>query len=120
MHPLLFIDLALAISPKLKIDVYKWLFDELIKSRNGSGDSYTKMCGALFAHHKDGRTYKRSIKWLANKIRFSCGAKDWQTATEEQLKLRDKIQTNIAELAKIMNNNKEAIRLAFKMNGIEL
>ena len=29
LHPYLFIDLALYISPKLKIEVYSWLFDEL-------------------------------------------------------------------------------------------
>jgi len=34
-----FIDLALAIDSKLKIEVYKWLYDELLKYRNGFGDS---------------------------------------------------------------------------------
>jgi hypothetical protein len=32
----------------LKIEVYSWLFDKLIKYRNNSGDSYKKMAGALF------------------------------------------------------------------------
>ena len=40
VHPLLFIDIALAINPKLKVEVYEWLFDNLIKFRNDSGDSY--------------------------------------------------------------------------------
>ena len=50
VHPLLFIDIALAISPKLKIEVYEWLFDELIKYRDESGDSYKQMCGYLYAN----------------------------------------------------------------------
>ena len=40
VHPYLFIDIALAISPVLKIEAYEWLFDSLIKYRNDSGDSY--------------------------------------------------------------------------------
>lgn len=42
LHPYICIDLALSIDPKLKIEVYKWLFDELLKFRNDSGDSYKK------------------------------------------------------------------------------
>ena len=50
VHPMLFIDMALAISPKLKVKAYQWLYDSLLKYRNDSGDSYKKMCGALFVH----------------------------------------------------------------------
>ena len=39
VHPFLFIDMALAISPTLKIQVYSWLMDALLKYRNESGDS---------------------------------------------------------------------------------
>jgi hypothetical protein len=48
VHPLLFIDIALAINPKLKIEVYEWLFDNLIKYRNNSGDSYKAMSAAIY------------------------------------------------------------------------
>ena len=34
VHPYLFIDIALAISPDLKIEVYEWIYDSLIKYRN--------------------------------------------------------------------------------------
>jgi len=37
--------------------------------------------------------------------------RDWEAATEEQLKLRDKIHNNIALLGEIMGNLNEAIRL---------
>lgn len=112
MHPYLFIDLALAISPKLKIEVYKWLYDELLKYRNDSGDSYKRMAGALWDRTNSKSTFPRDIAKLAVVIKNECGVNDWQTATEEQLKFRDKIQDNIALLCDVMNNTKEAIRLA--------
>ena len=42
VHPYLFIDLALALNTELKIKVYAWIYDSLIKYRNDSGDSYKK------------------------------------------------------------------------------
>lgn len=42
---------------------------------------------------------------------MECGVSDWNNATQEQLKLRDRIHENIALLADVLNNNKEAIRL---------
>ncbi|MGI7471606.1 KilA-N domain-containing protein [Campylobacter coli] len=110
VHPILFIDMALWLSPNLKIEVYEWLFDNLIKYRNNSGDSYKKMCGALFvrANKSD---YIKNIQKLCKLIQVECGVSDWNTASENQLKLRDKIHENIALLADVLNNNKEAIRI---------
>ena len=117
MHPLLFIDLALAISPKLKIEVYEWLFDHLIRYRNDSGDSYKLMCGALWKRHTRKQTFSVMIKGLALRIRKYCGVRDWQKATEDQLAKRNRIHEDIALLADVMNNNDEAVRLVFdRMN----
>lgn len=113
-HPLLFIDLALAISPQLKIEVYEWLFDHLIRYRNNSGDSYKAMCGALYVRHGNKQTFPDLIKGLALRIQKYCGVRDWQTATEEQLAKRNKIHEDIALLADVMNNNDEAIRIVFE------
>lgn len=110
-HPYLAIDLALAISPKLKVEVYKWLYDELLKYRNNSGNSYQRMAGALFERTKSKSTFSRDISKLALIIKNECGVKDWESATEEQLRLRDKIHDNIALLVQVMNNLKEAIRI---------
>ena len=112
VHPLLFIDIALAISPKLKIEVYEWLFDQLIRKRNDSGDSYKKMCGALYVRHGDKRKFPKLISNIAVAIQKKCGVTDWQKATELQLNKRDAIHHDIALLATAMNNNKEAIRIA--------
>lgn len=110
VHPLLFLDMALWLNPTLKVEVYEWLFDNLIKYRNDSGDSYKKMCGALFVRANKSE-YIQNIKKLCKLIQLECGVTDWNKASETQLKLRDKMHENIALLADILNNNKEAIRL---------
>jgi len=112
VHALLFIDLALAISPKLKIEVYDWLLDNLIKYRNESGDSYKRMAGALFVNSKNKAYFSNYIQEVANKIRLSCGVDDWQKATENQLNKRDKIHDAIALLCDVLRNNDDAVRIA--------
>lgn len=116
VHPLIFIDLALSIDPKLKIEVYEWLFDHLIKNRNESGDSYKKMCGTLYVRHARKQAFPKFIGDIATRIKIHCGCDDWQEANEQQLKLRDKLHNDIALLADVLNNNDEAVRLAFLNN----
>lgn len=111
LHPYICIDLALSIDPKLKIEVYKWLFDELLKFRNDSGDSYKKMCGFLFDNCTSKTTFHKDIAKVASQIQLACNVKDWQSASEEQLKLRDKIQNNIALLCDVLRDNNQAVRL---------
>ena len=119
VHPLLFIDMALAISPKLKIEIYSWVMDELLKHRNNSGDTYKAMCGALYVRHGDKQTYPNMITSLARDIKSACGVTDWQAATEEQLKRREKIHYDISLLSSALNNNEEAIRIGLTglLNG---
>ena len=95
---------------ELKIEVYEWLFDNLLMYRNDSGDSFKKMCGALLirANKTD---FVSNIQKLCKLIQVECGVSDWNNATQEQLRLRDRIHENIALLADVLNNNKEAIRL---------
>ena len=112
MHPLLFIDMALAISPKIKIETYEWMFDQLIKSRNESGDSYKAMCGAMYVRARSKTNFYQYVQEVARKIKQACQVTDWNSATEAQLKLRDKLHNDIALLADVLNNNDEAVRLA--------
>lgn len=114
MHPFLFIDLALAINPVLKIEVYKWLYDHLIQYRNYSGDSYKKMCGALLLTCSNKSNYTKEIISLAKRIKIECGIIDWQTASEKQLKLRDKIHEYIALFSDIIRNRENLIDIAIK------
>lgn len=114
MHPYLFIDLALAISPTLKIEVYKWMWDELLKYRNLSGDSYRLMVGVLWDKTTNKALFQRSMIKLADTIKIECGVENWQNANQKQLALRDKIHENIALLAEVMTNTCEAIRLGIE------
>lgn len=111
VHPFIFIDLALAIDPKLKIETYKWMFDELIKKRNDSGDSYKKMCGALYENCGNKSNFHRGVSKTALMIQNACHVNDWNKASEQQLKLRDKIHENIALLCDVLRDNNQAIRL---------
>lgn len=121
LHPLLFIDMALAISPKIKLETYEWLFDQLINYRNDSGDSYKLMCGCLYARCTSKTSFRFYLSDVATKIRLACGVKDWNEATQEQLAKRDKIHNNIALLADVLNNNDEAVRIGIaKASGLTL
>lgn len=112
MHPLLFIDCALAISPRLKIETYEWLFDNLIRFRNESGDSYKMMCGALYVRAPNKGGFHAYVADVAKKIKSACGVTDWQKANESQLEKRKKLHNDIALLADVLNNNDQAVRLA--------
>lgn len=116
VHPLLFIDMALAISPKLKIEVYEWLFDHLIKHRNESGDSYKEMTGALYTRFNNNKEFPSFMVSVANYIRGMCKVKDWQTANENQLKLRDSIHRSIKTLCVVLDDPREAVRIGVNEN----
>ena len=111
VHPYIFIDLALAISPELKIEVYSWIHDLLLRYRNDSGDSFKKMSGALYLNCSNKSNWHRGIKITCNMIQKACGVDDWQKATQEQLKLRDKIHENIALLCDVLRDNNQAIKI---------
>lgn len=116
VHPFLFIDIALAISPQLKIETYEWLYDYLLHYRNSSGDSFKKMSGALYNKFSNKRDFQKYIKEVSNKIKKACNVEtwdDWQKATQETLLKRDKIHENIALLCDILPVN-EAVRIGIK------
>jgi hypothetical protein len=111
VHPLLFIDIALTILPELKIEVYEWLYDNLILFRNDSGDSYKEMCNSLYGLYTNKRDFPLYIIKVAERIKNELNVQDWQTATEEQLKKRDKIHEVIKLLCRVLKNPDEAVRL---------
>jgi hypothetical protein len=102
VHPFLFIDMALAISPTLKIEVYSWLYDHLLKYRNDSGDSYKKMSGALYSSYPNKRDFPQYITKVAEQIKYACNVSDWQEAGEDCLKRRDRIHESIALLCDVL------------------
>ena len=111
VHPLLFIDIALAINPKFKVEVYKWLYDELLRYRNDSGNSYKKMAGAIFDRTTKKNEFHKYITKVAKYIKENCGVSDWNKATQNQLYLRDRMHENIALLCSVLTNTNEAVRI---------
>lgn len=115
VHPLLFMDMALWLSPKLKVKVYEWLQDNLLSYRNDSGDSYKKMVGSLYDKATDKTNFKKNMSFVARRIALECGVqlkeKRWETASENQLKLRDKMHEYIALFCDITKNANDAIEL---------
>ncbi len=113
VHPFLFIDIALEISPTLKIEVYQWLFDSLIALRNDSGDSYKKMTGCLYQQCENKSQFPKLIADICHKIQHECNVLDWQKATEEQLSKRNKIHEYYTIISDFVRDPDECLRLAF-------
>lgn len=111
VHPIVFIDISLAINPKLKVEVYEWLFDNLIKFRNDSGDSYKEMSAAIYVRVSNKRDFPNYIQRVASFIKESIGVDNWDVATELQLKQRDKIHNSIKLLCNVLNDTDQAVRL---------
>ena len=114
LHPILFIDLALAISPEIKIQVYEWLYDSLLKYRNDSGDSYKKMTGALYNLTTNKSKFPKIIVDVAKKIKQEIGVENWEEANEKELEYRDKIHEYIAVYSDLVRDKDLVIKSAIK------
>jgi hypothetical protein len=94
MNPLLFIDFAMWINPTFKVQVLRFVYDELIKERNDAGDNYrvlsasgVKLKGYDFAE------VAVALQWII----FNTSGKNLrQIATQEQLKELNDLQTKLA------------------------
>lgn len=93
-HPLVFFDYAMWISPQLKVNIYKWLYDNLIIFRDKSGESYKVMAGILQYKLSPARI-GLELPPIARKIKEIVGCDDWNLATNEQLQQRDKLHNDI-------------------------
>lgn len=49
MHPLLFTDFAMWVNPSFKVKVLKFVFDQMIKYRNESGEAYKALSAAIYS-----------------------------------------------------------------------
>lgn len=114
VHPLLFLDIALWIDPKMKIEVYEWLLDNLLLFRSDSGDSYKKMTGALYVHAKNKTMFNKNIQVVARRIKMECGVKDWNTASEKQLRMRDRIHEFISFACDMVKDANIAVEIGIK------
>ena len=118
VHPVVFADLAMWYSPKLKYKVLKWVMDDLMAARDESGDSYKRMSSTLSRCFPKEFEQPLSFIKVAKAIATACnvqeGADKWQKASESQLKLRDRIQSNIELIADLCPNAGECINKAIE------
>lgn len=114
VHPLLFIDIALWLNSALKIEVYKWLQDHLLEYRNSSGDSYKRMVGSLYKIAKNKSSFNNNIQFVARRIKLECDVKEWESATERQLKLRDKMHDYISFACDMVKDANTAVDIGIQ------
>ena len=109
VHPVIFLDMAMWYSPVLRIKVIKWVLDGLLSVRNDSGESFKSMSSELTKCFP--REFRKPIAYarIANQISDACevgtGRDRWQSASAEQLALRDRIQNNVIILADSTENS---------------
>jgi hypothetical protein len=110
MHPTLFVKFAMWLNVRFEYHVIKFVADQLIQYRKDSGDSYRRMCDSLYPLF-DKKHFAQFITYQALQIKKACGVTDWQTATEEQLSKRQKIEETAVILSDIVPPE-ECIRIA--------
>lgn len=94
MHPYLFIDFAMWINPKFKLQVVKFVYDQLIKNRHDAGDNYNVLSRA--GARLKGYNYSE-VATALNYIVFNKKEKGLRnSATEEQLKELSELESNLA------------------------
>lgn len=94
MHPYLFIDFAFWLSPEFKLSCIKWIYDNLIKSRNEAGDTFKEVNQALFDSKPNSAhwIYANEAKMI-NKLIFGTPERDQRNlASESQLNLLKALQ----------------------------
>ena len=107
VHPFIFLDVALAMSPTLKVTVYWWFYDYLPTISR----PHKKMAWAISVSLNDMRKFKDVIMLTARGIKAKCGVTSREKATTEQLEKRDKIHDNIALLCEVVKDPRDAIRI---------
>ena len=117
LHPFLALKLLTHYNPKLEIQVYKWLMDYLIDNRISSSDSYNKMCGVLFKYATNKIRFPKAIRQLAKTIKNLIIGKDkeWNKASEDELKKRDELHNLIADLTASLGDCNQGVKLGIKV-----
>jgi len=112
MHPYLFIDFAMWLSPEIKYKAIKWVHDNLIKYRVDSGDNYNILRRSIadrYYNMHDQKAPREIYIQIANEIKTCVGVENWNEASEKQLNLRNKIE--IAGIMAMKSNYTKSERL---------
>ena len=97
MHPYLFIDYVMWISPIFKIQILKFVNDQLIHFRHLAGDNYRPFCSAISMIDPN-CDFSEPAKWL-NFVVFNSHQRDIRnTATQEQLLAMHELEKKYSSL----------------------
>lgn len=94
MHPYLFIDFAMWLNPKFKLEVIRFVHDQLIEFRHSSGDNYKGLTSAV--SRLNGVNYSLLAKGLNHVIFGKHEEGLRQIATQDQLKQLTELQSKLA------------------------
>lgn len=99
MHPYLFIDFAMWLSPEFKLTCVKWIYDRLILTRNDAGDSFKEVAAALRDLDLVRPHYYINETHMLNRLVFGNPEGGQRNiATEQQLSMLDTLQKADAKL----------------------
>lgn len=106
LHPYLFIDYAMWLSPEFRAKVVIWVGDNLLHFRNASGDEF-KSCNAMidktFNVGNKYWVYADIAKFVAKRTLGNSTKDQWNTATTEQLYQRGRLIQRIENAADFGN-----------------
>lgn len=101
MHPYLFIDFAMWLSPEFKVVALRWIHDNLIGKRKDCGGFFKEMCQALHENGvADPLEYKREARMINNIVFGVETGKPRDKATEKELDMLNKLQKMDTKLIK--------------------
>lgn len=94
LHPYLFMDFAMWLSPQFKLTCIKWIYDKLIQVRDEVGESFKEVNEALFEQNPQSPPFIYSHEAnMINKLVFGSSATGQRNlASEEQLSLLKTLQ----------------------------
>ncbi len=128
MHPYLFIDFGMWLSPEFKVTVLKWVYDNLIKFRNQCGDGFKEVNDALFEQKPNLSPFEYANEArMINKLVFGAPDKGQRNgATEDQLALLKALQNTDVSLIEDgldyyerYEKLKETKKVFFRMNRLD-
>lgn len=119
--PFLFIDFAMWINPSFKYDVLKFVYDEMIKYRNESGDNYQKLMKSIIGmnHNSNGLQIIGDVATAMNYIVFNSNRKMIRNEFGNEDKQRElsQLEDRISMLINdgFIKNNNELIEYLRKL-----
>lgn len=106
MTPLLFIDFAMWLNPTFKVQVLKFVYDELIKYRNEAGDAYKEMCSAIASIVGKKESASMAITKVAkalNHIVYNAHEPEIRNKQAEESKVKELAELE-KDIAKLINH----------------